>query len=389
MLPREGSQWTCRLVCFPTSRLESRSESARLSRARIPRQSTHRASKETLCPQNPKNVSLLLLRYCSQLRVNDTAAVSIDYSYPCVSIPSTDLTLAHHSLQHRHAGRYQSADCAGAGTEAARTYAGDGGAGNLPKRRSCRWAWSFTPFGRTSTRRTTRSWRWSTTSSTGTEHGLRDFLFPSLRQTYEDLLDAATKPVRADLLLLGELNYAGPIVAEMTGIPWASYVLAPLSFFSAFDPPVLPPYPQAGEGRQEGAGNGARDQAAWRGLRAANGPSRFTSCGTNWDYRAARIRYSMPSIRRTWCWRCFRAYWARSKRTGRRTRSSPVSAYYDADAGNAEAARASLKKFLASGEPPVVFTLGSAAVLAAGRFLRSIGEGRDRTGDTGGAVDRC
>jgi len=40
------------------------------------------------------------------------------------------------------------------------------------------------------------------------------------------------------------LNYAGPIVAEKTGIPWASYVLAPLSFFSAFDPPVLPPYPK-------------------------------------------------------------------------------------------------------------------------------------------------
>ena len=78
----------------------------------------------------------------------------------------------------------------------------------------------------------------------GTETGLREFLFPVLRQTYDDLLDAATKPARADLLLLGELNYAGPIVAEVTGIPWASYVLAPFSFFSAFDPPVLPPYPQ-------------------------------------------------------------------------------------------------------------------------------------------------
>ena len=77
----------------------------------------------------------------------------------------------------------------------------------------------------------------------GTEHGLRNFLFPALRQTYEDLLDAVTRPARADLLLAGELNYAGPIVAEMTGIRWASYVLAPLSFFSAFDPPVLPPYP--------------------------------------------------------------------------------------------------------------------------------------------------
>jgi len=73
---------------------------------------------------------------------------------------------------------------------------------------------------------------------------LRKFLFPVLRQTYDDLLDAATKPVRADLLLLGELNYAGPLVAEVTGIAWASYVLAPLSFFSAFDPPVLPMYPR-------------------------------------------------------------------------------------------------------------------------------------------------
>ena len=72
----------------------------------------------------------------------------------------------------------------------------------------------------------------------GTERGLRDFLFPALRQTYDDLLDAVTKPVRAELMLLGELNYAGPIVAELTGIPWASYLLAPLSFFSAFDPPV-------------------------------------------------------------------------------------------------------------------------------------------------------
>ena len=78
----------------------------------------------------------------------------------------------------------------------------------------------------------------------GTEHGLRNFLFPSLRQTYDDLMDAVTKPSRADMLLVGELNYAGPIVAEVTGIPWASYVLAPLSFFSAFDPPVLPAYPK-------------------------------------------------------------------------------------------------------------------------------------------------
>jgi len=41
--------------------------------------------------------------------------------------------------------------------------------------------------------------------------------------------------------------------------------------------------------------------------------------------------------------------------------------YYDSDAGNAALAP-HLETFLASGPPPVVFTLGSAAVLAAGRF---------------------
>ena len=41
--------------------------------------------------------------------------------------------------------------------------------------------------------------------------------------------------------------------------------------------------------------------------------------------------------------------------------------YYDADGGNAKLP-AHLEEFLSQGEPPVVFTLGSAAVLAAGEF---------------------
>src|SRR5271156_4630744 len=77
----------------------------------------------------------------------------------------------------------------------------------------------------------------------GTERGLREFLFPAIRDSYEDLLAAVTANGGADLLVSGELAYAGPIIAEVTGIPWASYVLAPFSFFPAYDPPVLPPYP--------------------------------------------------------------------------------------------------------------------------------------------------
>ena len=77
----------------------------------------------------------------------------------------------------------------------------------------------------------------------GTERGLREFLFPALRESYQDLLHAVTADGGADLLVSGELAYAGPLVAAVTGVRWASYVLAPFSFFSAWGPPVLPPYP--------------------------------------------------------------------------------------------------------------------------------------------------
>ena len=72
------------------------------------------------------------------------------------------------------------------------------------------------------------------------------------------------------------------MVAEVTGIPWASYVLAPLSFFSAFDPPVLPPYPRLARADKL-SGHGTRDQTARRASPAANGPSPSTICAASLD----------------------------------------------------------------------------------------------------------
>ncbi len=53
--------------------------------------------------------------------------------------------------------------------------------------------------------------------------------------------------------------------------------------------------------------------------------------------------------------------------------------FYDSDAGNA-ALPEHLEKFLAAGDPPVVFTLGSAAVLAAGDFYEISAQVAMRTG---------
>jgi UDP:flavonoid glycosyltransferase YjiC (YdhE family) len=53
--------------------------------------------------------------------------------------------------------------------------------------------------------------------------------------------------------------------------------------------------------------------------------------------------------------------------------------FYDADAGNA-ALPPKVEEFLAAGEPPIVFTLGSAAVLAAGQFYEYSARAAQRLG---------
>jgi UDP:flavonoid glycosyltransferase YjiC (YdhE family) len=200
----------------------------------------------------------------------------------------------------------------------------------------------------------------------GTERGLREFLFPSLRATYDDLLDAATKPERADLLLLGELNYAGPIVAEVTGIKWASYLLAPLSFFSAYDPPVLPMFPQLARADRTVPGMG----------RAIKRLARFVSRKWPQPIYDLRSELGLPRGANP----LFDAKHSPdlvlalfSKVLGREQKDWPAHTlitgfcFYDSDAGNGALAP-HLEEFLSTGPAPVVFTLGSAAVLAAGRF---------------------
>ncbi len=212
----------------------------------------------------------------------------------------------------------------------------------------------------------------------GTETGLRKFLFPVLRQTYDDLLDAATRPERADLLLLGELNYAGPLVAEVTGIPWASYVLAPLSFFSAFDPPVLPMYPRLARADKKVPGVG----------RAIKRLARFVS--RKWPEPIYDLRRELglpkgenPLFDAKHSPNLVLALFSRV--LGVEQKDWPPHTlitgfcFYDADAGNA-ALPPNVEEFLSAGEAPVVFTLGSAAVLAAGQFYENSAQAAMRMG---------
>ena len=75
---------------------------------------------------------------------------------------------------------------------------------------------------------------------TGPQILIKEILLSHLKESYRDLLEAAQD---SDLLITHPLTFAGPLVAEKTRVPWISTVLSPISFFSAYDFPVLPPYP--------------------------------------------------------------------------------------------------------------------------------------------------
>ncbi len=72
----------------------------------------------------------------------------------------------------------------------------------------------------------------------GSENVIRKLIMPNLREMYDDLMRAVEG---ADLLATGEIVYASKSVVEKTGIKWVTTTLAPMSFFSVHDPPIPPP----------------------------------------------------------------------------------------------------------------------------------------------------
>ena len=61
------------------------------------------------------------------------------------------------------------------------------------------------------------------------------FLASVVRESYQDTL-AAVK--RADLVVTHPITFGAVLAAQKVGVPWISSVLAPFSFFSAYDPPA-------------------------------------------------------------------------------------------------------------------------------------------------------
>ena len=78
------------------------------------------------------------------------------------------------------------------------------------------------------------------TSRLGPRVLIEEVVMPALRDSYRALEHAIAG---ADLLVTHPIAFAGPLVAERARLPWISTVLAPMSFFSPNDLPALPDVP--------------------------------------------------------------------------------------------------------------------------------------------------
>jgi rhamnosyltransferase subunit B len=201
---------------------------------------------------------------------------------------------------------------------------------------------------------------------TGSEYFLRQWLLPNLHETYADLIDIAKD---TDLIVAGELVYAARLVAEKLGIRWVSSVLQPFSFFSAYDPPVLPFFPFLAKLRPLGV-------AVNRGI-----VSLAKSVTKSWTEPIHQLRRELelprlagnPLIDDKFSPALVLAIFSSVLATPQP--DWPVSAvitgftFYDRAQDTAELTP-ELQQFLDAGESPIVFTLGSAAVLNPGVFYQ-------------------
>lgn len=197
---------------------------------------------------------------------------------------------------------------------------------------------------------------------TGSELMFKEILIPNLQAMYEDLTQAVAN---ADLLITGEVVLPAKSVVEKTGIKWVSTSLAPISFLSTDDPCVYPT---------------AEILENFRFMpKFFHEFILYTAKKTlvNWfePYRKFRRELGLdenhdPMFGEKYSKTLHLAMfskalakpqpdWARSLQTG--------FCFYDGqqDLGSMPE---DLVKFLDNGEPPIVFTLGSAAVMDARDF---------------------
>jgi rhamnosyltransferase subunit B len=206
---------------------------------------------------------------------------------------------------------------------------------------------------------------------TGPEILYRKLILPHLSDTYHDLLACSAG---MDLLFAGELVYAAPLVAEKLGRTWVSMILSPSSFFSSYDPSVLVTVPGLIHLAKLGR---PTYSLAISVCRAAT---------RHWSNPVRRLR-RQQGLRRK-CDPVFRDKYSKdlvlalfSPQMARPQPDWPKqtlqTGFVFHDGGNSREkkengdAQSELSEFLAQGDVPIVFTLGSSAVHHPGNFYEA------------------
>jgi rhamnosyltransferase subunit B len=199
---------------------------------------------------------------------------------------------------------------------------------------------------------------------TGTEYLMRDVVSANVRESYADLVKVAKD---ADLIIHGECAVAARLVAEKYGIPWVSLVLQPMGFLSVSDPSIVPGMPLIFQlpglkslGQQQVRRIGKIVAKSWgtqiHKFRAELGLLRlkgtpFIDDKYSPDLVLAMFSPLLAKLQPDWPTNTIQA----------------GSTFYDGQNPDAPLP-IELAKFLAAGEAPIVFTLGSAAVSTPGEF---------------------
>jgi rhamnosyltransferase subunit B len=198
----------------------------------------------------------------------------------------------------------------------------------------------------------------------GTERVIR-YITAQVRESYEDTLPAAKQ---ADVMVTHPITFAGVLAAEKVGMPWISSVLAPASFFSAYDPPVPAPMPWLIKARALGPGF-----MGWI-LKLAERSTR------SWVEPVTALRRELglpdtgnPLFQGSHSPQMVLALFSRHLAHPQPDwpPAATVTGFPIFDRHHEQQMAPELDRFLAEGAAPIVFTLGSSAVAVAGDFYRA------------------
>jgi len=199
----------------------------------------------------------------------------------------------------------------------------------------------------------------------GPERLIRRILYGCTPDAYAEVMDALRG---ADAIVTHPITFGAQIAAEKSRLPWISTVTAPIVFFSKYDPPVLAPLPFLAELRRFGPGVNGIFQRLVR--------ARIAS----WKKPITRFRATLglppgrdPIFEGQHSPKHVLAMFSRVMAEPQpdwppQTRVIGFPFYDQAEHG--QQLDPELERFLDAGPPPLVFTLGSAAVLHPGNFYR-------------------